>query len=183
MSIQIRVFPGQLIKYGLLALLVAGVLLSAGCIGPFEPASPQQTPGEPMTTEPTPGVTVSPEQTAVQPLRNTPTDLPAAGYIERSYGYVPYSPPPEYRLTMIESNSKRDASGHVIIYGRVKNEGPGSLVYLQMTFNLFDSSGNLVGNAYAKVEYFGSGKTWWFESDPVSVPNYQYFEISSILAQ
>ena len=179
---SIRISPGQLMKSCLLILLVLSVLLSAGCIGPFEPASPQETPGEPLTTGPTPGVTVSPEQT-VQPLRNTPTDLPAAGYIERSYGYVPYSPPPEYRLTMIESNSKRDASGNVIIYGRVKNEGPGSLVYLQMTFNLFDSSGNFVGNAYAKVEYFGSGKIWWFESDPVSVPNYQYFEISSILAQ
>ena len=155
MSIQIRISPGQLMKSCLLILLVLSVLLSAGCIGPFEPASPQETPGEPLTTGPTPGVTVSPEQT-VQPLRNTPTDLPAAGYIERSYGYVPYSPPPEYRLTMIESNSKRDASGNVIIYGRVKNEGPGSLVYLQMTFNLFDSSGNFVGNAYAKVEYFGS---------------------------
>lgn len=183
MSIQISAFPIQLTKSGLLVLLVAGVLLSAGCIGPFEPAGPQESPGDLLTTGPTPGVTVSPEQTAVQPLRNTPTDLPAAGYIERSYGYVPYSPPPEYRLTMIESNSKRDASGDVIIYGRVKNEGPGSLAYLHMTFNLFDSNGNLVGNAYVKVEHFESGKIWWFESDPVSVPNYQYFEISSILAQ
>jgi hypothetical protein len=84
---------------------------------------------------------------------------------------------------MIESDSRRDASGNVIIYGKVKNEGPGSLTYLQITFNLFDSSGNLVGNAHAHVEYFESGKIWHFESDPAPWANYQYFEIASILAQ
>jgi hypothetical protein len=112
-----------------------------------------------------------------------PAELPASGYIERSYGYVPYSPPPEYRLTMIESDSRRDPSGNVIIYGRVKNEGPGSLAYLEMTFNLFDSSGNLIGNTHAQVEYFGAGKIWRFESDPAPGANYQYFELASILAQ
>jgi hypothetical protein len=84
---------------------------------------------------------------------------------------------------MIESNSRFDTTGKVIIYGKVKNEGPGSLSYLQMTFNLYDSSGNLVGNAYAHVEYFGSGKTWSFESDPAPATNFQYFEIASIMAQ
>jgi hypothetical protein len=131
----------------------------------------------------TPRVTASPEQTAAQPLRNIPAELPASGYIERSYGYVPYTPPPEYRLTIIEANSRLDSSGNVIIYGRVKNEGPGSLSYLEMTFNLFDSSGNLLGNAHAHVEYFESGKTWRFESDPVPGTNYQFFEIAGILAQ
>jgi hypothetical protein len=83
----------------------------------------------------------------------------------------------------MESYSRLDASGHVIIYGRMKNEGPGSLSYLQMTFNLYDSSGNLVGNAYAHVEHFGSGKIWRFESDPASGTNFQYFEIASVMAQ
>jgi hypothetical protein len=170
-------------KSGIFVLVLLVFLICAGCVGPFEPASPPETPGEPVSMEPTPRITASPEPTAVQPLRNMPTELPASGYIERSYGYVPYSPPPEYRLTIIESDSRRDASGNVIIYGRVKNEGPGSLTYLHMTFNLFDSSGNLVGNAHAQVEYFESGKIWHFESDPAPGANYQYFEIASILAQ
>jgi hypothetical protein len=180
MSTQIRFVSRLPNTFCLLVLILVGCLLSAGCLGPFEPASPTTTP---VTSEPTPRVTASPEQTAVQPLRNMPTELPASGYIERSYGYVPYSPPPEYRITVIESNSRRDASGNVIIYGKVKNEGPGSLSYLQITFNLLDSSGNLVGNAHAHVEYFGSGKTWRFESDPAPGTNFQYFEVSGIMAQ
>jgi hypothetical protein len=183
MSTKIRLSPRLPTKTGLLVLVLVGGLLCAGCVGPFEPVSPSETPGGQVTPGPTPRVTASPEQTAVQPLRNTQTDLPAAGYIERSYGYVPYSPPPEYRLTMIESNSRLDAAGNVIIYGKVKNEGPGYLSYLQMNFNLFDSSGNLLGNAHAHVEYFGSGKTWSFESAPEPGKNFQYFEIASIMAQ
>jgi len=183
MSTQIRIQPPSLNKSGLLVLVLLGGLLCAGCVGPFEPVSPPETPGVQATLESTPRVTASPEQTAVQPLRNTQADLPTSGYIERSYGYVPYSPPPEYRLTMIESNSRLDATGHVIIYGKVKNEGPGYLSYLQMNFNLFDSSGNLLGNAHAHVEYFGSGEIWRFESDPEPGTNFQYFEIASIMAQ
>ena len=52
-----------------------------------------------------------------------------------------------------------------------------------MTFALFDSNGNLIGNAYARLEHFGAGKTWRFESDPVPGTNFQYFEIASIMAQ
>lgn len=180
MRTKIRCAPRLPTTFCLLVLVLVGILLCAGCLGPFEPVTP---PTSQVTSEPTPRLTASPEQTAVQPLRNMPTELPASGYIERSYGYVPYSPPPEYRLTVIESNSRRDASGNVIIYGKVKNEGPGSLSYLQITFHLLDSSGNLVGNAHAHVEYFGSGKIWRFESDPVPGTNFQYFEIAGIMAQ
>lgn len=183
MSTFLRSISSHMMKSGIFVLVLMILLLCAGCVGPFEPVTPPETPGEPVSMEPTPRITAIPEQTAVQPLRNMPAELPASGYIERSYGYVPYSPPPEYRLTMIDSNSRRDDSGNVIIYGRVKNEGPASLTYLQMTFDLFDSSGNLVGNAHAHVEYFASGKIWRFESDPAPGANYQYFEIAGIVAQ
>lgn len=183
MSIRSQ-FPSLSIpKSGLLLLLIAGTLLSAGCTGQFGPPTPQEIPGGQLTGTPTTLATPSSEPTVAQPFRNMPAELPASGFIERSYGYVQYTPPPEYRLTWIESNSRKDASGNVIIYGRVKNEGPGSLAYLQMTFNLFDPSGNLVGNAHAQVEYLGAGKVWRFESDPAPGTNYQYFEISGILAQ
>ena len=71
----------------------------------------------------------------------------------------------------------------IIIYGRMKNEGPGSLSYLQVTFNLYDTSGNLLGNAHAHVEYFGAGQTWHFQADPVPATNYQYFKIAGVMAQ
>ena len=183
MNIPIRSLPRHTMQSGLMILVILAYLLFAGCVGPFETGGPSEIPGQTGTIGPTPSQTVSTEQTASQPLRNTPTELPASGYIERSYGYVPYSTPPEYRLTMIESNSKKDASGTIIIYGRMKNEGPGSLSYLQITFNLFDSNGNLLGNAHAQVEYFGSGQTWHFQSDPVPATNFQYFKIAGVMAQ
>jgi hypothetical protein len=183
MSTAPRVQPLLSSTSCLLVLVLVAGLLCAGCVGPFEPVVTPETPGDQGMVGPTSRTTVSPEQTAVPPLRNTATELPSSGLIERSYGYVPYSPPPEYRLTVIESNSRKDDSGDVIIYGRVKNEGPGSLTYLQMTFTLFDSNGNIIGNAYAQVEHFGSGKTWRYESDPAPGANYQYFEIASIMAQ
>jgi hypothetical protein len=183
MSTAPRVQPLLSSTSCLLVLVLVAGLLCAGCVGPFEPVVTPETPGDQGMVGPTSRTTVSPEQTAVPPLRNTATELPSSGLIERSYGYVPYSPPPEYRLTVIESNSRKDDSGDVIIYGRVKNEGPGSLTYLQMTFTLFDSNGNIIGNAYAQVEHFGSGKTWSYESDPAPGANYQYFEIASIMAQ
>ena len=163
-------------------LLVVALLLFAGCVGPFEPG-PSEIPGEQLTVMPTPTPTVSAEQTSAQTLRNGPAELATSGYIERSYGYVPYSTPPEHRLTVIESNSRKDASGNIIIYGRMKNEGPGSLSYLQVTFNLYDTSGNLLGNAHAHVEYFGAGQTWHFQADPVPATNYQYFKIAGVMAQ
>ncbi len=172
----------RIILPGFTILVVVVSLLSAGCIGPFEPGS-TEIPGGQMTLEPTPSQTMSTEQTPTQPLRNGPAELATSGYIERSYGYVPYTTPPEHRLTVIESNSRKDASGNIIIYGRLKNEGPGSLSYLQVTFNLFDNNGNLLGNAYAHVEYFGAGQTWHFQSDPVPATNYQYFKIAGVMAQ
>ncbi|HNW81066.1 MAG TPA: hypothetical protein PKJ91_06310, partial [Methanoregulaceae archaeon] len=79
-------------------LLVVALLLFAGCVGPFEPG-PSEIPGEQLTVMPTPTPTVSAEQTSTQTLRNGPAELATSGYIERSYGYVPYSTPPEHRLT------------------------------------------------------------------------------------
>ncbi len=164
-------------------LFVVALFLFAGCVGPFEPGL-SEIPTEHQTVIPTPTQTVSAEQTSAQTLRNGSANLATPpGYIERSYGYVPYSTPPEHRLTVIESNSRKDASGNIIIYGRMKNEGPGSLSYLQVTFNLYDNSGNLLGNAHAHVEYFGADQTWHFQADPVSATNYQYFKIAGVMAQ
>lgn len=182
MSNSIISLPRQTMKAVPGILIVVALLLSAGCVGPFEPG-PSEIPGEQKTAEPTPTQTVLAEQTSTQTLRNGPAELATTGYIERSYGYVPYSTPPEHRLTVIESNSRKDASGNIIIYGRMKNEGPGSLSYLQVTFNLYDNSGNLLGNAHAHVEYFGAGQTWHFQADPVPATNFQYFKIAGVMAQ
>jgi hypothetical protein len=171
-------------RTGALLLLLMIGLSCAGCIGPFEPETPPGTPAEPGLPEPLPSVNASPQPTTPgTPARGVPAETPFSAYIGRSYGYAPYVTPPDYRLTLIESSARRDASGNVIISGRVKNEGPDSLTYLHMTFNLFDASGNQLGNAHASIEYLGSGKTWRFETAPAPGTGYQFFELARVVAQ
>jgi len=166
---------------GLLLILTVS-LLAAGCLEPY--------PGGGGVTPPTvSGETAAP----TQPLQTVPptvvggssiqTEAPMSGYIEYSYGYVPYTIPPDNKLTYIDASGTKDASGMVIIAGRIKNEGPGSLNYLHVTFTLFDSNGNVLDNAHASVEYLPSGKTWRFITEPVKADDYQYFELAKVIAQ
>lgn len=166
---------------GLLLILTVS-LLAAGCLGPY--------PGGEGVAPPTvSGGTVAP----TQPLQTVPptivggssiqAEAPTSGYIEYSYGYVPYTLPPDNKLTYIDASGTKDASGMVIITGRIKNEGPGSLNYLHLTFTLFDSNGNVLDNAYASVENLPPGKTWRFATEPVKADDYQHFELAQVIAQ
>lgn len=161
-----------------LVLIVS--LLGAGCLEPYPsegvpPAVGAETPSPTQTFQ-----TVPP---TIMAGRGIQTEAPASGYVERSYGYVPYASPPEHRLTYIDASGSKDASGMVTITGRIKNEGPGTLNYLHVTYTLFDSGGNIIGNAHASVEYLSPGKTWRFTTEPVRADAYQYFELARVLAQ
>jgi hypothetical protein len=128
-------------------------------------------------------MTVPAAATTVSVGRGLSAEAPAAGYIERSYGYVPIVDTPENSLTYIDATGTKDASGMVTITGRIRNDGPGSLNYLHVTYTLFDANGNILCNAHASVEYIGSGKTWKFTTEPVRAPAYQYFELARIVMQ
>jgi len=175
--------PSRLSRTGALLLILVVGLSCAGCLGPLEPEIPPGTPAGPEFSDSPPVLPESPQPTPETPVRNVPAETPFSAYIERSYGYAPYVTPPDYRLTMIESSARRDPSGNVIISGRMKNEGPDSLTYLHLTFNLFDASGNQVGNAHASIEYLSAGKTWRFETIPVPGTGYQFFELARVVAQ
>jgi hypothetical protein len=165
----------------LLALILLIILLSAGCLEPYpgEGPAPPTSPGE------TPAVTatVSAVPTIMTVGRGIDVEVPASGYIERSYGYVPITEPPENSLTYIDSTGTKDASGMVTITGRIRNDGPGTLNFLQVTYTLFDASGNILVNAHASVEYIPAGKTWKFTTEPVRAPGYQYFELARVVMQ
>ncbi|NYT16508.1 MAG: DUF3426 domain-containing protein [Methanomicrobiales archaeon] len=166
----------------LLALILAIILLSAGCLEPYpggEGPAPPTSPGEtPVAT-----ATIQAVPTTVSVGRGITAEVPASGYIKRSYGYVPITAPPENSLTYIEATGTKDASGMVTISGRIKNDGPGSLNFLHVTYTLFDANGNILDNAYASVEYVPAGKTWKFTTEPVRAPGYQYFELARIVMQ
>ncbi len=166
----------------LLAVILVAIILSSGCLepypggaGPAPPTSPGEIPAATVT------VPVVPTTAAVG--RGIAAEVPASGYIERSYGYVPITAPPENSLTYIEATGTKDASGMVTISGRIKNDGPETLNFLHVTFTLFDANGNMLDNAHASVEYVPAGKTWKFTTEPVKAPGYQYFELARIVMQ
>jgi hypothetical protein len=164
-----------------LFLVLMGSLLGAGCLEPYPSGGVLPPTVSLETPSPTPIIQTVPP--TIMAGRGIQAEAPVSGYIERSYGYVPYTSPPDHRLTYIDSSGSKDASGMVTITGRIKNEGPGSLNYLQVTYTLFDSNGNIIGNAHTSVEYLDPGKTWRFTTEPVRADNYQYFELTRVLAQ
>jgi hypothetical protein len=166
----------------LLSLFLGAILISAGCLEPYPGGggpAPPTSPGE------IPAATVTASAVPIPPTvgRGIAVEVPASGYIERSYGYVLITEPPENSLTYIEATGTKDASGMVTISGRIKNEGPGTLNYLHVTYTLYDANGNILGNAHASVEYIPAGKTWKFTTEPVRAPAYQYFELAWVLMQ
>lgn len=183
LMIRFRRFSGSFPAAGLLlAFVLMIILVSAGCLEPYpgggSPAPPT-TPGE----TPTATMTAPAVQTPLAVGRGIAAEVPASGYVERSYGYVPITGPPENSLTYIEAAGTRDASGMVTISGRIRNDGPETLNFLHVTYTLFDANGNIIGNAHASVEYIASGKTWKFSTEPVRAPDYQYFELARVLMQ
>jgi hypothetical protein len=164
----------------LLMVLSVWVCLS-GCTEPLpagEQAQPTVTPaGETVQYEgsqPTAPATPVPEMGVEESPR---------GYIARSFGLVPYETPPNYRITYIDSAAVRDSTGAVFIQGRLKNEGPADLRYLHVTFHLFDSSGNVLGNVEATIEYFPAGMTWHYSTSSYKTDFYQYYQLAGIVAQ
>ena len=166
----------------LLSLFLVAILLSAGCLEPYPGGgapAPPTSPGEtPIATASIPAV-----PTTVSVGRGIAVEVPASGFIERSYGYVPITAPPENSLTYIEATGTKDASGMVTISGRIRNDGPGPLNFLHVTYTLFDANGNVLDNAHAGVEYIPAGKTWKFTTEPVRAPGYQYFELARVVMQ
>ncbi|MDD1706567.1 MAG: FxLYD domain-containing protein [Methanoregulaceae archaeon] len=178
MNHSIRCRRGDLpyVPAGMLGLLLVLTvsLLASGCLEPY-PMGPSTVSGE--TAAPTQPLQTIPPTVSIQAEAST------SGYIERSYGYVSYTTPPDNRLTYIDTSATKDANGMVTITGRIKNEGPGSLNYLHVTYTLFDSDGNVLDNTHASIEYLPQGKTWMFTTEPVKADNYQYFELARVLAQ
>jgi hypothetical protein len=106
-----------------------------------------------------------------------------SGYVIRSFGLVPYETPPEYHLTHIDSAARRDGTGGVYIEGILKNDGPAHLRYLQLTFHLFDASGNVLGNVNAEIEYLPAGTTWHYTTTTFRTDAYQYYSLVAEVAQ
>ncbi len=161
-------------------LLVLSVWVSlSGCIEPI-PAGEQVQPTPTGETVQNGGSLQTVPATPVPEMR---IEESPSGYIERSFGLVPYETPPDYHITYIDSVAVRDGTGGVLIQGRLKNEGPADLRYLHVTYHLFDSTGNVLGNVDATIEYLPAGMTWHYTTSSYRTDFYQYYQMAGIVAQ
>jgi hypothetical protein len=164
-----------------LVLILILTLGSCGCIDQY--SGEPQNPAASSSGE-------SAQQGGGMPTQTTTSAPPISvetggqsGYVARSFGLVPYSEPPNYHITYIDSSAKRDNTGAVYIQGRLKNEGPANLKYLHVTYHLFDSNGNVLGNVDATIEYLPAGMTWHYTTSSYGTDYYQYYQLAGLVAQ
>jgi hypothetical protein len=164
-----------------LVLVLAVCVCSSGCIEQY-PGEPQQTTAPPAEVNIQQGESLLTQ--TITPAPPITTEIEGqSGYIARSFGLVPYVTPPDYHITYIDSEARRDSTGAVYIQGRLKNEGPAYLNYLQVTYHLFDANGNMLGNVEATIEYLPAGTTWRYTTSSYHTDYYQYYQLAGIVAQ
>lgn len=167
----------------LIALLCVLIALS-GCISPENLEG--VTGGPSVTESPTPGSTdggPAGEQSTDQTVKDivVPIATPQSGYVETPYGYVAYtgmktSP----RLVVQDIKAETNDLGEKFITGRIKNEGSSRIDHITLTVNLYNSNGNLLGNAVSSAHYLGPGKVWRFTTGTFPSKEYSFFEVAEI---
>ncbi len=160
--------------------VLASLLALSGCISPqdfiAEPGPGPVGAISPAAT-PTPGTSI--EGGGIDLLPDAGRGVPQY-VIKTPYGYLITTPTSGVRFSVIEIKDDLDATGQRIISGRIKNDENYRIDHITVNFNLYNSNGNLLGNAYASVNSLGPGKVWRFSTQPFAYRDYQYYEMSGI---
>jgi hypothetical protein len=82
-------------------------------------------------------------------------------------------------LTVIEAHFKHGQYGTRSIAGTVKNNGSKTYGYVQVSINLYDSSGSQVGSTLANVNNLEPGKSWAFDA-PILEENATKFQVMDV---
>jgi hypothetical protein len=167
----------------LFVMLIGVVVLLAGCLNSQPAAQPAQN----TTTSPasvarqvTP-VTNAPGSVAVTTVPTGAIQNPAPVYVKRPYGYVPSTYNPGYQAKLQESHLDKDmVTGERRIVGTVKNIGSETIDLTVVTADLYNNQGYLIGTVSVEVYYLEPGKTWEFRTEPITFPDYSYYEISRV---
>lgn len=162
----------------LLGLLLALIAFS-GCISPenlmMEPGK-----GPAGTPTPTPdGTVLSGEvEGAGEIIIDTASGQGTPQYyVKTPYGYLLTTPRTGVRLAIIEIKEEVDASGQEYLTGKIRNEENFRINHITLNFNLFNSNGNLIGNAYASVNSLDPGKVWMFTTNSFPSKDYHYYQM------
>jgi hypothetical protein len=153
----------------------------SGCVEQYAGGTPQ--PATPSPGEEAQQPAMVPTQTVIAEPSMVPAEEGQSGYISRSFGLIPYGPPPDYHITYIESAAKRDGTGAVYIQGMLKNDGPSNLNYIHLVYVLYDYNGNVLGNVDATLEYLQAGATWRYTTSSFQTDYYQYYQLAGVIAQ
>jgi hypothetical protein len=103
---------------------------------------------------------------------------PATLLVKRPYGYILTTQKDNSALAVYSSNLDKSGSGGAVIRGTVYNASQEEIGVVILVFNLFDASGNQLGNAYASLDFFAGRTTWNFITDPVPYPDIQFYKFA-----
>jgi hypothetical protein len=163
-------------SYGVFIALL--ILITVFCAGCFEewPVSPVPVQTTTATASPTP--TVLPGE--IIPGSVT-VPVISQGYIQRPYGYTPYTIDMSQAVSIQDRGQiTNDEQGRQVISGKIKNIGTQRIDHIEVTFDLYNRNGEVIGNTYAQLDYLLPGKVWKFQSDPITAAGFSSFEIGDV---
>jgi len=100
--------------------------------------------------------------------------------VKRPYGYVEAYPDDHNNISVIASALGRGSDGMAYVTGKIRNLDNERIDCIVVTFTLFDSQGNQVGNAYATLDYLEAQGTWLFKTDPVPIEDVAFNRFASV---
>ncbi len=162
-----------------LGILLALVALS-GCISP---ENLMMEPGKGSGGTPVPTSDSATHPGEIQGTGEIITEAPISQgapqyYVKTPYGYILTTPRTGVRLAIIEIKEDVDASGQKYLTGKVRNEENFRINHITLNFNLFNSNGNLIGNAHASVNALDPGKVWMFTTNSFPAKDYHYYQMA-----
>ena len=78
----------------------------------------------------------------------------------------------------MEAHLTRDQYGIQYVAGTVRNNTSQVFMYVEVGFNAYDRSGNMIGNAWTNVANLGAHDTWSFQAiAPQGMFRWEFSEI------
>ena len=79
-----------------------------------------------------------------------------------------------------KAKGKKDVIGTLYISGTLKNDSGEDKSYVQVSFNVFDKEGNLIGTGLDNINHLKAGATWKYKAMCLDADGYKKFEMAEI---
>ena len=98
--------------------------------------------------------------------------------VQRPYGYISTKEYNAADLSLLSSGLFKSEPEGTVIRGIVHNRNQEEIGVVVLVFNLFDASGNQIGNAYASIDFLSPRTNWRFVTDPIFHPELQFYRFA-----